>query len=66
MKSKFPATVKPYANVVAAPRHVFTADYEKYDGRELKRNPGIDPSRFRAYELPSLQGNKRVTPKHHN
>lgn len=49
-----------------APRPLFTNTYEVYDGRELKRNSGIDPSRFRAYELPSLQGNQRVKPKHHN
>lgn len=38
-------------------------EYEKYEGRELKRNAGIPDARFRAFELPSLQGNQRIVPK---
>ncbi len=34
-----------------------------YDGKELRRNPGITDERFRAYELPSLRGGRLVYPK---
>lgn len=34
-----------------------------YDGKELRRNPGIRDERFRAYELPSLQGGRLIYPK---
>jgi hypothetical protein len=34
-----------------------------YDGKELRRNPGITNERFRAYELPSLRGGRLVYPK---
>lgn len=34
-----------------------------YDGKELRRNPGIRDERFRAYELPSLQGERLIYPK---
>ena len=34
-----------------------------YDGKELRRNPGIPDSRMEAYRLPSLMGGQRVTPR---
>ncbi len=34
-----------------------------YDGKELRRNPGITDERFRAYELPSMRGGRLVYPK---
>lgn len=34
-----------------------------YDGKELHRNPGIAGERFRAYDLPSLQGGRLIYPK---
>ena len=45
-----------------APRPIVPFTYTVYDGKELKRNAGIPDSRFRAYELPSLQGGKRIIP----
>lgn len=42
-------------------REIF--DRPIYDGKELRRNPGIRDERFRAYELPSLQGGRLVYPK---
>ena len=34
-----------------------------YDGKELKRNPGIDDSRFEAFNLPSRMGDQLIYPK---
>jgi len=34
-----------------------------YDGKELRRNPGIPDSRYAAFNLPSLMGGERVTPR---
>jgi hypothetical protein len=36
---------------------------EIYDGKELKRNPGITDARFEAFKLPSRMGDKLVFPK---
>lgn len=34
-----------------------------YDGKELRRNPGIPEERYAAFSLPSLMGGQRVTPR---
>jgi hypothetical protein len=34
-----------------------------YDGKELRRNPGIPEERYAAFNLPSLMGGQRVTPR---
>jgi hypothetical protein len=34
-----------------------------YDGKELRRNPGIPDERYAAFNLPSLMGGERVTPR---
>lgn len=34
-----------------------------YAGTELRRNPGIPESRYTAFNLPSLMGGQRVTPR---
>jgi hypothetical protein len=55
-------TKKAKTTLTPAARHeVF--DRPIYDGKELRRNPGIPDERFRAYELPSLQGNRLIYPK---
>lgn len=55
-------TKKTKPDTTPAARHeVF--DRPIYDGKELKRNPGITNERFRAYELPSLRGGQLIYPK---
>lgn len=34
----------------------------QYDGKELRRPAGVDPARFRAFELPSRVGSNLVYP----
>lgn len=45
----------------AARTDIFNRPY--YDGKELRRNPGIPNERFRAYDLPSLHGGRLIYPK---
>jgi hypothetical protein len=55
-------TKKAKTNLIPAARpEVFSRPI--YDGKELRRNPGITEERFRAYELPSLRGGRLVYPK---
>ncbi len=56
------STKKTKPNLIPPARpEVF--DRPIYDGKELRRNPGIRDERFRAYELPSLQGGRLIYPK---
>jgi hypothetical protein len=53
---------KTKSNLIPAARpEVFSRPI--YDGKELRRNAGITAERFRAYELPSLQGGRLIYPK---
>ncbi|MEN9885734.1 MAG: hypothetical protein RL758_312 [Pseudomonadota bacterium] len=55
-------TKKAKPDLTPAPRpEVFNRPI--YDGKELRRNPGITAERFRAYELPSLRGGNLIYPK---
>ena len=55
------STKKKPAQTLVPTREIFERPI--YDGKELRRNPGIADERFRAYELPSLQGGRLVYPK---
>jgi hypothetical protein len=48
---------------IAAQRVTNAMQREIYDGKELKRNPGITDARFEAYRLPSRMGDTLVYPK---
>jgi hypothetical protein len=50
-------------HVAAAQRIANLNSGGDYDGKELKRNPGITDARFEAYRLPSRIGDKLVYPK---
>jgi len=54
---------KAPAPVVKAERITSLNTGKPYDGRELLRNPGIPDERYAAFNLPSLMGGQRVTPR---
>jgi len=57
-------TKKALAQHVAAAQRITNLNSgETYDGKELKRNPGITDARFEAYRLPSRMGDRLVYPK---
>lgn len=56
--------------IYAKPEGEFTGQPERinkmtgtYDGKELRRNPGIPASRYEAFNLPSLMGGQRIAPR---
>lgn len=50
-------------HVAAAQRITSLNSGGTYDGKELRRNPGITDARFEAYRLPSRMGDTLVYPK---